>query len=559
MTIEHDVVELLSIKTKSLEELDCGTLTENQKPAKQTKILHENLCNENESHCYDSEDDDNENDDDDDHYDSTVRFIKIDKSPNGACGFHLTRTKWDPYPWVSAVDDYTPAAKTDLKAGDCILEVNGCDVLGLRITEIAKLVKSSQHQVTLLLWSTNCNTKCNEESLCAAPMPRTLQRLSLVVQSVLSLIECPVCRDTITPPAMQCQNGHLLCVNCRIRAEKCPVCRDRYYPRPALIAEQLQAAITSAFNLCRNEDKVRQKIFGRHRRQQQMVSATLKQLQQQHLHEQQEQEQHQSLKALHHTAEQTSCIRKVTDRRSKCHKFLTKLLTSKAYSMENLTNGHNNALTTTTTTTSAIQDHKQQQCKNAASVTNQLLNDCKRIPDKNIYLFSPPNNNYKLQANAAAISMEDINWSINSKPCCQQQIINNNRRKQVSTSLNNLTSTTTASCLLEPAMMGIASIRPCPAMRVYGTPYATIPRAIKPQENEGERGTTASSMTSLNLSLSMSLPSSAPSCSRCHSLVTNSTKSLSIATNGCCQSSLSSSAPASAATPLSSSHSVVSS
>ena len=42
-------------------------------------------------------------------------------------------------------------------------QVNGCDVLGLRITEIAKLVKSSQHQVTLLLWSTNCNTKCNEE------------------------------------------------------------------------------------------------------------------------------------------------------------------------------------------------------------------------------------------------------------------------------------------------------------------------------------------------------------------------------------------------------------
>ena len=111
MTIEHNAVELLSIKTKSLEELDCESLSENQKPAKQTKTLHENSCNESKSHCFTSQkensyasddvnDDNNDHNDDDDHNDSTVRFIKIDKSPNGACGFHLTRTKWDPYPWV---------------------------------------------------------------------------------------------------------------------------------------------------------------------------------------------------------------------------------------------------------------------------------------------------------------------------------------------------------------------------------------------------------------------------------------------------------------------------
>lgn len=107
-------------------------------------------------------------------------------------------------------------------------------------------------------------------------MPTSLQRLSTVVQTVLSLLECPVCLESITPPAMQCQNGHLLCVNCRIRAEKCPVCRDRYYPRPALIAEQLHVAITSAFNLCQSEVKVRQRIFGRSKSRKQ-IQKTLRQ------------------------------------------------------------------------------------------------------------------------------------------------------------------------------------------------------------------------------------------------------------------------------------------
>lgn len=103
---------------------------------------------------------------------------------------------------------------------------------------------------------------CFFKSLCCGPMPSSLQRLSIIVQSILAIIECPVCLDTISPPAMQCQNGHLLCVNCRIRSVNCPVCRDRYTPRRALIAEQIYTAITNAFKLCRNEDKLRQKLFG---------------------------------------------------------------------------------------------------------------------------------------------------------------------------------------------------------------------------------------------------------------------------------------------------------
>lgn len=38
-----------------------------------------------------------------DHYSPSVRLLNIPKLQNGACGFNLSRSKWDPYPWVSAV------------------------------------------------------------------------------------------------------------------------------------------------------------------------------------------------------------------------------------------------------------------------------------------------------------------------------------------------------------------------------------------------------------------------------------------------------------------------
>lgn len=35
-----------------------------------------------------------------DHYNPTVREVNIPKLANGSCGFDLSRSKWDPYPWV---------------------------------------------------------------------------------------------------------------------------------------------------------------------------------------------------------------------------------------------------------------------------------------------------------------------------------------------------------------------------------------------------------------------------------------------------------------------------
>ena len=40
-----------------------------------------------------------------------------------------------------------------------------------------------------------------------------------------SLFECPVCFDYVLPPILQCQNGHLVCQNCRQKITCCPTCR----------------------------------------------------------------------------------------------------------------------------------------------------------------------------------------------------------------------------------------------------------------------------------------------------------------------------------------------
>ena len=44
--------------------------------------------------------------------------------------------------------------------------------------------------------------------------------------SLLTLLECPVCLDHITPPIKQCVKGHLVCTDCFPRLPHCPTCRS---------------------------------------------------------------------------------------------------------------------------------------------------------------------------------------------------------------------------------------------------------------------------------------------------------------------------------------------
>ncbi|XP_062125340.1 uncharacterized protein LOC133838289 [Drosophila sulfurigaster albostrigata] len=195
---------------------------------------------------------------------SRVRLLKIPRAAPQIeeYGFRLTRSKWDPYPWVSEVAAGTPASLCGLKTGDCILKVNGVDIVGMRIADVAQIVKSQKDAVTFLCWNSDCETDCDENSICCVPMPTSLKRLGVIVESILRVIECPVCNVTITPPVMQCQNGHLLCLDCRIRSEKCPMCRGFFTPIRSGVAEEIYSIIAGAFEHCQRDGKLRHQIFG---------------------------------------------------------------------------------------------------------------------------------------------------------------------------------------------------------------------------------------------------------------------------------------------------------
>ena len=44
-------------------------------------------------------------------------------------------------------------------------------------------------------------------------------------QDLVNLFECPVCFDFALPPILQCQSGHIVCSQCRLKLSSCPTCR----------------------------------------------------------------------------------------------------------------------------------------------------------------------------------------------------------------------------------------------------------------------------------------------------------------------------------------------
>lgn len=61
-----------------------------------------------------------------DHYSPSVRNVYVTKpiETSNGFGFHLSRSKWDPYPYISRVDNDSFASASGLREGDCVLEVN---------------------------------------------------------------------------------------------------------------------------------------------------------------------------------------------------------------------------------------------------------------------------------------------------------------------------------------------------------------------------------------------------------------------------------------------------
>ncbi|XP_049534107.1 uncharacterized protein LOC125950289 [Anopheles darlingi] len=162
-------------------------------------------------------------------------FVPADRS--GCLGLHLSRTPWDPYPWVSGVVEGSCAALAGVRVGDCVLEANGEDLLGLKVMDIARRVRDQRTSrlatagVGLLLW----NSGFEKNNL----NPQSLSRFANCLQGIAGLLECPVCLEIVRPPAWQCNHGHLLCSTCRAKTHKCPICREVLCRVRCIVADKL--------------------------------------------------------------------------------------------------------------------------------------------------------------------------------------------------------------------------------------------------------------------------------------------------------------------------------
>ncbi|XP_062538550.1 uncharacterized protein LOC134206832 [Armigeres subalbatus] len=166
-----------------------------------------------------------------------LRNIFIPADTGGNLGMHLSRTPWDPYPWVSGVLAGSCAEQAGVRVGDCVLEANGEDLLGLKIVDIAKRVRNSKQSakprpgVSLMLW----NSGFEKNNL----NPQSLSRFASCLQGISGLLECPVCMEIIRPPSWQCCHGHLICSSCRSKSTKCPICRVILGRGRCIVADKL--------------------------------------------------------------------------------------------------------------------------------------------------------------------------------------------------------------------------------------------------------------------------------------------------------------------------------
>lgn len=84
-----------------------------------------------------------------DHYSPSVRSLYVSKpiEATSGFGFHLSRSKWDPYPYISRVDKDSFASSSGLKEGDCVLEVNIVTNLIQPLILNARIKQSSREDI----------------------------------------------------------------------------------------------------------------------------------------------------------------------------------------------------------------------------------------------------------------------------------------------------------------------------------------------------------------------------------------------------------------------------
>ncbi|XP_076632095.1 uncharacterized protein LOC143347088 [Colletes latitarsis] len=209
----------------------------------------------------------------------TLENVKEIKSHGKSCGFHLTKSKWDPYPWVSYVETGSLADAAGLRAGDCLITIDGKDLIGLKIKQIATLIHCHQeYYIKLFIWRyTNEEEEPKEVGLAVkGPLPNVACKLANAVSGVVRTLECPVCLESSMPPVSQCVHGHIICVGCRPKTTRCPVCRVRLGQGRCLLADKLHKVFREVFdvkdNSCNNAEcqtwNLRDGLFGKSKKKQ---------------------------------------------------------------------------------------------------------------------------------------------------------------------------------------------------------------------------------------------------------------------------------------------------
>ena len=70
-------------------------------------------------------------------------------------------------------------------------------------------------------------------------------------ESVLSVLECPVCMEYMLPPIAMCKNGHSICDQCKTQLPLCPTCRKPFLENTRNVA--LESIASGLDYPCRNE------------------------------------------------------------------------------------------------------------------------------------------------------------------------------------------------------------------------------------------------------------------------------------------------------------------
>uniref|UniRef100_A0A2A4ITJ7 PDZ domain-containing protein n=1 Tax=Heliothis virescens TaxID=7102 RepID=A0A2A4ITJ7_HELVI len=171
--------------------------------------------------------------------------LNLPEDEGEGLGFRLTRTLWDPYPWVREVTpngradqaglkpgdcilqadgkdllglpvrEVTPNGRADqagLKPGDCILQADGKDLLGLPVGQVAGLIRGdgAGGAVMLLVWNCGVDPKDDPELLWSCGGGVRGERARRALAGVVRALACCVCAATAGSP-LTCARSHVYC------------------------------------------------------------------------------------------------------------------------------------------------------------------------------------------------------------------------------------------------------------------------------------------------------------------------------------------------------------